>query len=45
MELVKSKGMVIFLVMIISLTIIGALNSEKQDSVKLKNTYVSYNQK
>ena len=46
MELVKSKGMVIFIIMIICLTIIGSLSTKKYDSSnEVNHTYISYSQK
>ena len=45
MELVKSKGMVIFLVMVLSLTIISAINTKKYDerNKEIQNSYISMN--
>ena len=47
MELVKSKGMIIFLVVVIGVTLISSINTKKYDE-KLKNennTYISMNVK
>ena len=42
MELVKSKGMVIFLVMVLSITIIGSIGNRKIEEKKdTKIAYVS----
>ena len=45
MELVKSKGMVIFLVVVIGLTMISSINTKKYDEkVKKENSsYISMN--
>ena len=45
MELVKSKGMIIFLVVVIGLTIISSINTKKYDEkIKKENSsYVSMN--
>lgn len=45
MELVKSKGMIIFLVVVIGVTLISSINTKKYDE-KLKkenSTYISMN--
>ena len=44
MELVKSKGMVAFLVIILGFTIINSIQTKKYDSRKevSNNTYLSY---
>ena len=41
MELVKSKGMVIFLVVVLGLTIINSINTKKYDE-RNKEIYKSY---
>ena len=41
MELVKSKGMVIFLVAVLGLTVISSINTKKYDE-RNKNIYNSY---
>lgn len=41
MELVKSKGMVIFLVVVLGLTIISSINTKKYDEQN-KNIQASY---
>ena len=45
MELVKSKGMVIFLVVVLGLTLISSINTKKYDerSSRLQESYVSMN--
>ena len=45
MELVKSKGMVIFLVVVLSLTIIDSINTKKYDerNKDIQESYISMN--
>ena len=45
MELVKSKGMVIFLVLVLGLTIISSINTKKYDerNKELEHSYISMN--
>lgn len=45
MELVKSKGMVIFLVIVLGLTIINSINTRKYDerNKDIEKSYVSMN--
>ncbi len=45
MELVKSKGMVIFLVIVLGLTIISSINTKKYDerNKELMDSYISMN--
>ena len=45
MDLIKSKGLVIFLVVILSFTIIDSINIKKYDEVNknLKDSYISMN--
>ena len=45
MELVKSKGMVIFLVIVLGFTIINSIQTKKYDSRNevVNSTYLSYN--
>ena len=45
MELVKSKGMVIFLVVVLGLTFISANNTKKYDerNKEIENSYISMN--
>ena len=45
MELVKSKGMVIFLVVVFSLTIVSSINTKKFDerNKELEHSYISMN--
>ena len=44
MELVKSKGMVIFLIMVLSITIISSIGNKKIDKASnAKSIYVSLN--
>ena len=45
MELVKSKGMVIFLVVVLGLTIISSINTKKYDerNKELMDSYISMN--
>ena len=45
MELVKSKGMVIFLVVVLGLTIISSINTKKYDerNKEIMNSYISMN--
>ena len=47
MELVKSKGMVIFLVVVLGLTIISSFNTKKYDerNKAIKESYISMNLK
>ena len=40
MELVKSKGMVVFLVIVLSITLISSINNKKYDD-KVNNQVVS----
>ena len=45
MELVKSKGMVIFLVVTLGLTIISSINTKKYDerNKEIQDSYISMN--
>ena len=45
MELVKSKGMVIFLVVVLGLTIISSFNTKKYDerNKDIEKSYISMN--
>ena len=45
MELIKSKGMVIFLVVILAVTIISSINTKKYDESNrnIENSYISMN--
>lgn len=45
MELVKSKGMVIFLVVVLSITIISSINTKKYDerNKDIEKSYISMN--
>ena len=45
MELVKSKGMVIFLVVVLGLTIISSINTKKYDerNKDIEKSYISMN--
>jgi len=45
MELVKSKGMVIFLVVVLGLTIISSINTKKYDerNKEIIDSYISMN--
>jgi hypothetical protein len=45
MELVKSKGMVIFLVVVLGLTIISSINTKKYDerNEDIEKSYISMN--
>ena len=45
MELVKSKGMVIFLVVVLGLTIITSINTKKYDerNKDIEKSYISMN--
>jgi len=44
MELVKSKGMVIFLAVFLSITIIGSINTKRYDEkAKMDKTYIVLN--
>ena len=45
MELVKSKGMVIFLVVVLSITIISSINTKKYDerNKDIEQSYISMN--
>lgn len=45
MELVKSKGMIIFLVVVLGLTIISSMNMKKFDesNIDVEKTYISMN--
>lgn len=47
MELVKSKGMIVFFVVVLSITIVSSLNTKKYDerSENLNNSYVAINLK
>ena len=47
MELVKSKGMVIFLVVVLSITIISSINTKKYDerNKDIESSYISMNVK
>ena len=47
MELVKSKGMVIFLVVVLSITIISSINTKKYDerNKDIEKSYISMNVK
>lgn len=45
MELIKSKGMVIFLVVVLGLTIINSINTKKYDerNKDIQESYISMN--
>lgn len=45
MELVKSKGMIIFVVVVLGLTIISSINTRKYDeqNKKVEDSYISMN--
>ena len=45
MELVKSKGLVIFFVVMLSITIVSSLNTKKYDESNrnIKDSYISMN--
>lgn len=45
MELVKSKGMVIFLVVVLTLTVISSINTKKYDerNKDIEKSYISMN--
>lgn len=45
MELVRSKGLVIFLVVVLSITIVSSLNTKKYDENNrdINNNYISMN--
>ena len=45
MELVKSKGMIIFIILLFSITIIQAINTKKYDerNKELQDSYISMN--
>ena len=45
MELVKSKGMVVFLVVVLSITIISSINTKKYDerNKEIHDSYISMN--
>ena len=45
MELVKSKGMVVFLVVVLSITIVSSINTKKYDerNKDLEKSYISMN--
>lgn len=45
MELVKSKGMVVFLVVVLSLTVISSINTRKFDerNRRIEANYISIN--
>ena len=45
MELVKSKGMVIFLVVVLSITVISSFNTKKYDESNrdIEESYISMN--
>lgn len=47
MELVKSKGMVIFLVLVLGVTIINSVNTKKYDerNKDIEKSYISMNLK
>lgn len=47
MELVKSKGMVIFLVVVLGLTIVSSINTKKYDerNKEIMDSYISMNVK
>lgn len=45
MELVKSKGMVIFVIVVLGLTIISSINTKKYDeqNKEVQDSYISMN--
>ena len=45
MELVKSKGMVIFLVVVLGITVISSVNTKKYDerNKEIESSYISMN--
>ena len=45
MELIKSKGMIIFLVVVLSITIISSINTKKYDerNKDIESSYISMN--
>ena len=47
MELIKSKGMVIFLVVVLSITVISSINTKKYDerNKDIEKSYISMNVK
>ena len=47
MELVKSKGMVMFLVVVLGFTIISSISTKKYDerNKEIRNSYISINAK
>ena len=47
MELVKSKGMVVFLVVVLALTIVSSINTKKYDerNKDIDKSYISMNLK
>ncbi len=47
MDLIKSRGLVVFIVVLLIVTIIGSINTKKYDenNVKVEKEYVSMNTK
>ena len=45
MELIKSKGMIIFLAIVLMFTIISSINTKKYDEKGIENNYVSVTEK
>ena len=45
MELVKSKGMVVFLVVVLTITVINSVNTKKYDerNKEIQDSYISMN--
>ena len=45
MELVKSKGMIVFLVVVLSITVISSINTKKYDerNKDIEKSYISMN--
>ncbi len=45
MEMIKSKGMIMFLVVIIGFTVVNSINTKKYDEAnkELNNSYVALN--
>ena len=43
MEIVKSKGLVIFILIVLALTVVNSINTKKYDMKTSSNVYISMN--
>lgn len=43
MEIIKSKGLVLFVLIVLTITVVNSINTKKYDIEASKNVYVSIN--